>query len=529
MNPLKISVLLCSFLLFSCTHGGDEINQKINKLKEKHPVPELRQAEMYADFDALISIMERCNPQHLVRKKVTHYDLIAEMKAQRTQIENCSTTLDFIKLLKNVLSLSLDEHCTANASTVWLYRNSFYKKDVKINKITDRDFGINFHYIHDVFYQNPPKIHLVYIQNRYFLKNTTTFSNRTNTINIPAGTEIFTFNQQSIGDIQNSVRNKSSRWDFDKKKYNHLILDVIGSQNSVSFNINDTIQEYVFTEFLEIEDDDMKRIHEGKYQVKWLEKDSIVYITIPGMIYSKDWLQQLKSELLFCKEKPVQSIIIDIRGNEGGNDKVWHEVLGMIYKNPMEYPCFLIKNTDDEVIKRVQSSDKKLMPKKENQKRIFEYLDSQYAFQVDEEGMDIIENEKENLGYEGVIYLLVNEDIYSSALAFASFCTKTDRIKTVGMPTGKIGGQGISPSVFILPNSRLLFSMELLLDAAGVSKVEDFYHDHINYPVMPSINYYKYWYDPARSYAIDEKTMYEQDEVFKKALEVIKHESKSAL
>jgi len=94
------------------------------------------------------------------------------------------------------------------------------------------------------------------------------------------------------------------------------------------------------------------------------------------------------------------------------------------------------------------------------------------------------------------------------------------------MPTGKLLGRGATPSVFILPNSRFIFSMELLLDAAGVTKAEDFYHDHIDYPVTPSIEYYKYWYDPNRPYVIDEKAMYEHDEVFLKALEIIKTQNK---
>jgi hypothetical protein len=117
---------------------------------------------------------------------------------------------------------------------------------------------------------------------------------------------------------------------------------------------------------------------------------------------------------------------------------------------------------------------------------------------------------------------LVNEDIFSSAGSLTSLSTKNDRIKTIGMPTGRILGSGANPSVFILPNSRLIFTMELLLDASGVSKAEDFYHDHIDYSVTPSIDYYRYWYDPNRSYTINEKAMRMYDEVFINVLEIIK-------
>jgi C-terminal processing protease CtpA/Prc len=228
-------------------------------------------------------------------------------------------------------------------------------------------------------------------------------------------------------------------------------------------------------------------------------------------------MKTLKEKILNFHSESIKSIIVDIRGNRGGNDQVWRELLGMIYEIPVEIPCCYIANTDKDVIKRIPPVEKT------NPKRIYEYIDVNHSFQVFVEGTDSIICQQSNLSYNGIIYLLVDEDIYSSAGAFASLCTKTDRIKTVGMPTGKMLGQGVTPSVFILPNSRLIFTMELVLDAACVSKAKDFYHDHINYPITPSIDYYKYWYDPTRPYTIDEKAMYEHDEVFLKALSVIKN------
>jgi hypothetical protein len=515
-------------LLFSCTFssGGDAINKRINELKKKYPIPELSKDEMFADFDTLVSIMERCNPQYLIRKKTTGYDMIAEMKAQRTKIENCTNTLDFIKLLRDVLEMSLDGHCYAAGSVMWHYKYSLYKKDIKINKIKNRDFGINFHYIDDVFRKNFLQINLIYTQEKYFLKYTTTFLNSTDSMKILAGTEIVTFNKRPINEIQTNVKNRTTRWDFHNNLYYSSIIEVTYPQNSIGFIQNNSVSEYAFFNFSVIADDNMERIKQGKYQVKWLDRDSIIYITIPSMQYVESWLSQLKSELLILNKKTVKSVIIDVRGNWGGNDQVWTEVLGMIIKTNIEYPCSFLTTTDKEVLKRVKPSEKKLIPKKENQRRIFECIDNQYTFRVLEEGVDVIESHEDNLGYNGKIYLLVNEDIYSSTGSFTSLSTKVDKIETIGMQTGNILGRGTNPSVFILPNSRLIFTLHLLLDAAVITKAEDFYHDHISYPIIPSIEYYKYWYDPDRSYMIDEKSMYEHDEVFIKALEIMKKQNK---
>jgi hypothetical protein len=259
----------------------------------------------------------------------------------------------------------------------------------------------------------------------------------------------------------------------------------------------------------------MQTIDIQKY-IKFQEMFPEENITIP------EWKLNFENNVLKYCSFPVKSIIIDIRGNEGGSDLAWRQLLGMIYKTTLEYPFCLLTSTANEAVERLQPTEERLIPKEEYQKRIFEYIDAHYPFRVLEEGSDSIKNNQQNLGYEGTIYLLIDEDIYSSAGALTSLCSKTDKIKTVGMPTGKILGQGATPSVFVLPHSRLIFTLDLTLDASTVSKAEDFYHDHIDYPVTPSIDYYKYWYDPARPYAIDEKAMYEYDEVFLKAIEIIK-------
>jgi len=520
MKTSTISFFIFSLLFLSCTtDGNDAINRKIDRMKEKYPVPVLNKTEMYADFDALVSIIERCNPQYLVRKKATGYDMIAEMKKQRVQVENCNNTLDFIRLLKYVMSLALDEHCYFGTS-VWHYKNSFYKKDVKTSKITKRDFAYTFHYLHDVFYQNPPKINLIYIQGKYFLRNTSTFFNAKDSVIIPMGSEITTFNSQPLVVYMDSIRTYSSRWDFNRKQYYHSVLDISNLENIIGFKMDGKTIEYAFTKFVQ-EKKEWEPFLGSEFHHHWFSKDSILYFRIPSMSYSPQIMEQFKEKVLSYRSKPVKSVIIDIRGNTGGNDKVWTGLLGMIYETPIEYPSYFLSNTDKDVIERIQRSEKRLIP----ETRVLEYIDASHTFRVHEEVIEIIENHEQNLGYKGTVYLLVDEDIYSSSGAFASLCTKTDRIKTIGMSTGKFGGRGATPSVFILPNSRLIFTMELLLDAAGVSKAEDFYHDNVNYPITPSINYYKYWYDPNKPYEVDERAMYEEDEVFKMALEIIKKEN----
>jgi hypothetical protein len=308
-------------------------------------------------------------------------------------------------------------------------------------------------------------------------------------------------------------------------------LNVYGKKNSIGFYRDSIYYDFQFGDFFQEEIE--WNSSSDEFLIHWFEKDSILYFRIPTMqtiniqelmkmkeyfpeFTIPEWKLNFEKNVLSYSSKPIKSVIIDIRGNEGGNDLAWKEfLLGLIIGTPIEYPFCLITCDDNDVFLRY--------PPETNKKIAFDFAPS-HQFCVFEEEVDTLKPFINNLGYEGTIYLLVDEECYSSALAFSSLNTKTERIKTVGMPTGKIGGQGVAASAFLLPHSKLIFTLHLFLDASGVMKAKDFYHNHVSYLIIPSIEYYKYWYNPERSNIIDVKTMYERDEVFIKALEIIKAE-----
>ena len=401
---------------------------------------------------------------------------------------------------------------------------------IKINNITDKEFGINFHY-HDMIFDNDiSELYLIYFhQGKYLLKNKTVFYNKSDSLELSTGTEIFSFNNQPLSVFLSSIRTLGSRWDYENKVYYNTYLEVVNSKNCIGYYKNSEYQEFKFSYFVQEEMEDYY-----EFLLHWFEKDSILYFRIPVMrtvdiqryeklierfpdanISIPEWELHFEENVLSYANHPIKSVIMDIRGNPGGNDLAWKEqLLGLIIKNPIEYPFYLVGCNDDDVFLRY--------PPETNKKVTFGFIDSSYQFRVFAEQIDTIKPSIRNIGYDGTIYLLVDADCYSSALGFASLNTKTEKVKTIGMPIGKIGGQGATPSVFILPFSKFMFSLELFSDASCVSKAEDFYHDQLNYRVTPSIEYYKYWYDTARPYQIDEKAMYEHDEVFLKALKIIK-------
>lgn len=69
-----------------------------------------------------------------------------------------------------------------------------------------------------------------------------------------------------------------------------------------------------------------------------------------------------------------------------------------------------------------------------------------------------------------------------------------------------------------------MFTLELALDFSNTSEGIDFFHDNVDILVSPSIKYLKYYYDPNKNSKIDENEMYQYDDYFRKAIDVIRSE-----
>jgi hypothetical protein len=511
-----ISLMNIIMPLSAQTEGGDPFKARKQAMIEQNPIPELTKEQMYEDFDSLLSILTNCNPQCLIRKEVTGYDLLTYINVTfKPRIEACTRTLDFIKVLKDAMFAAQDQHLFIGNNVYW-FRNSVYKKDIKRLNISDKEFGYNLFYTDSVFYIYLPAISLFYIEGKYFFKYDINFISGNDTILIPAGSELLSFDEKDIVEYQNNIRTNCSQWDFERKHFYHNKLEIGQGEHQLEIKVKENVQKIIFEHFREmlIERDPWEDFEWYSY---YFSKEGVLYINIPEMIYWKEMLRAFKRELLTYKKDNLQGIIIDIRGNNGGSDYAWMNLLSCIIDKPVKYQCHQIINN---------TKPAKQTLKMDNKKQELFQIESKGNYITYDKEITKIKPKHHNLKYRDNIYILVDENIYSSAMAFASLSGKVDRIKTIGISTGKIGGNGINPSIYLLPNSRMLISMESVLDAAGVNTFEDFYHDKVTYPIVPSVDYYLYWYNPERSYEIDEKAMYEHDEIFLKALEIIKQEQK---
>lgn len=173
------------------------------------------------------------------------------------------------------------------------------------------------------------------------------------------------------------------------------------------------------------------------------------------------------------KVEDYPNLIIDIQDNGGGNSKYWSDniVPSLLSKNIIWNNYYAIRNVD-----YVKSYFEDIEWKQEDYKVMqklpelpIELNEKDFYFVSD---IDTVFGKQENK-FNGKIFLLVNNRVYSSAEGFAVFCKATKWATVVGETTAG-DGVGIDPIITILPNSKILFRFpgEMGLNPDGSSNEE---------------------------------------------------------
>ncbi len=489
----------------------------INALFSKPDTLLLTKQQMYEDYDEFCNILADVNPQLTVRKKTTSVDILQSILQQRANIDTLTNTAHFIDMLVCGIKMCNDGHATIVARENELHK-VLNGDTVKINKITTL-LTHSEEMLRKLYSANKINLRLFldYYEGEYYNLGNFIIKTQEKIDTLLPTAKIIAIGGTAI-DVLIEDMAKTFAWDFTRVKRHALLKGSLlvdrqdtvaidyeyqGIRKSIKFIAGKSIQNtsggnYLFTAFNE------------KGFVNYFPNEKILYIRLPKMENDNHFYEQ--EIIKAAKDEPIEKVVIDIRRNGGGSDRVWMDILSMLLKDTLElkYPIGL-KNTG-RAIDAMQVSRDTLetvrIPLLDNK----EFLVLNWG--------DRIYPHWQNIDYTGKIYLLQDKFIYSSAGSLSNIAWLYDNIISVGETTGMLLGFGLAPVIFTLPNSFFTFQIEPVIDLTNIKTIRDFYHDNVEIPVNISIEQRaKYFNCVIRGDIYSTNFLFNHDPVFQKVLE----------
>jgi hypothetical protein len=207
------------------------------------------------------------------------------------------------------------------------------------------------------------------------------------------------------------------------------------------------------------------------YQTQVWEEESTAYLYMSTFLWSTIESHRNSIVSFLQQIEDYDYLIIDIRGNLGGNYASWiHPIVRPLIKETSVFQSYLAYRTDeysDAYRRAVSITD--LVPKNQ-----FSYLPPE----VDRDDFQVYNyrytlTPTEEVDFDGSIILLTDHVLYSASEGFTRFCKQTGFATIYGTASG---GDGIMefPTFFCLPNSKIVITLTsaLGLDETGHSSEE---------------------------------------------------------
>lgn len=202
------------------------------------------------------------------------------------------------------------------------------------------------------------------------------------------------------------------------------------------------------------------------------EASSTALLKIRSFSYELIESDQQTLATFFQKADNFDELIIDIRGNTGGDDSYWREhIVPHLIAEDVEYPVILAFKPSEKILAfKPQYEETTSVHRLELPSIPHELYDQN--FRVYNTTLRIEANKREYKHFKKK-YVLVDRYVYSSSESFAYFCKATNFAQVAGERTGG-DGIGTDPLVLTLPNSGIVlrFTGAMALNPDGSSNEE---------------------------------------------------------
>jgi len=433
----------------------------------------------FHDYDSLISIIKKVDPRLELWRKIAGVDILQELNNQRKYLDTIKNENEFTIFINSSFSKCLDGHSSvvppeiieytinqlpAKEKTMFLenfdttdlqkLKNQFSKylayQDSLQFLIKERDF----------------RIQCRYVDGRYYLTNTFITKKEI----FQKGWEIIKLDEISLPDSLSVILGKGSsmpKWDYRNKRFysNKFILGRLRSKKPVKIVFED---HQGTNHALEVHPDQKSKLKNIKYlslydqsTVKYFKEHKMLYIRLTEMSLEDGFLENIIEEI---KTKEIDLAVINISGNYGGDDSAWKMVLSILLKDTLHFN-YSLGYKDNEIIK------KQLGPMVEQLER--KYLPFTGERFITTKIFDTIVPLESTKNKPSKIFIIHDEDVYSSAGALLALANQTDKITSIGFPTGWLGGFGSTPFYFKLPVTGIIIRIEPAIDLTSLAKLDD--------------------------------------------------------
>ena len=493
-------ILLFSIILFS------------TNVQSQTEVLSLTKDQMYEDFDYFVDIENSFDPEINRFKDKFDYDINSNLEIVRKQIDTAKTVNSFLTIMNTAFKVCNNPHTSYFSQNSFKYiRNNddelFYLSDTIFNNKNDsiirawRMSQYSLNKKHD--------IPVTYKQGNYLLYYDIKVGNK----RYPAGSKIIKLNNIATNQfLKKNSFGKNRYWDYKNKEFYYSFKTIISEFDDITLTIirpDSKEEEKIKIDFknTKVKSKGVKLISKYDHkQVHYYKESKVLFIDLPSMSNLDFYRNEIKEIQAEIAENGLEKVIIDIRGNGGGNDYVWIGLMQFINKED-----FIIH---DKIAMKKNDFLLKAKPELKN-KPIFDYYNEKYICVKD--SVYTFKSKDEGLKFDKNIFILQNRAIFSSSLSFSSMAINNNKIIRIGEPSHyQVGyGVGSTPSIFMLPNSKFLFRMATSLDISkGIENHEELNTVDIEVPFTIEQLIRK-----TKAYNVNsEKFLFEKDEAFMKAV-----------
>lgn len=165
------------------------------------------------------------------------------------------------------------------------------------------------------------------------------------------------------------------------------------------------------------------------------------------------------------KNKRVENLVIDLRGNEGGSGNISNYILSILTSKPLKSEsnstiCYRYLSVPDSLKKYLSTWDKRFKQPKDSSAYTLNEI-GLYQKKIEEIDNPILPNTN---SFKGKVYLLVDAECSSSTFEFARTFQYNQLGQILGEPTGgtKQGLNGFEMFFFTMPNSKMEVDIPLV-------------------------------------------------------------------